>query len=130
MEIARFIPAAANGRRSIIGLVAAGAMLAVPAHAFAESAPAAAPTASSFSWNVQIADDFVGGISPDLPSAIALAKTGETLTPDEADYVVKVLTDEATEAGVSLVAIAPAPEAAPAPVTPAIVEMPSTDDGQ
>lgn len=42
----------------------------------------------------------------------------------------KVLTDEATEAGVSLVAVAPTPEAAPAPVTPAIVEMPSTDDGQ
>lgn len=125
MTINRFIPT--NSGRLLIALAAAGA-LAFPAHAFADEAPPAT-LATSFTWNVQLAPDtWEGGVSPDLPDAIASAEAGETLTPDQIANIVATLTAEAASEGASTVAIAPA--ATPAPVAPAMPVVPSSDDGQ
>ena len=109
-----------------LGLVAA-ASLVLPAAGQAFADTPTAPTATQFMWQVQIpGGDSEAGLAPDLPTAIALAKLGEVLTPDQSAALVATLTQEATAAGVSLTTTAPAP----APVAPPIAQQQPADPGQ
>ena len=114
-----------------LGLVAATSLL-LPGHAHADSptpSSVAAPVVSLFMWQVQLdASTTEGGVSNDLPSAIALAQVGLTLTDSQKAALVDSLTEQAKAEGVALTAAAPAVNA-PAS-TPAIQPAPAASDDQ
>lgn len=108
-------------------LLLGGTAAIVPAHVFAADSATPAVTASSFTWNVTLSNGTAeGGISSDLPSAITLAEIGESLSPAAQQMLTATLTQQATDAGVSLTATTPDTSSTPPATTP--TPMPSTDD--
>lgn len=97
-----------RGLRLASGLLLAigAAGFAATGHAHAEGADV--PAVTRFYWHVELQSISIGGVSPDLASAVSLAGLGLVLTDEDKDYIATSLTGQALAFGVSMTGDAPA----------------------